>query len=550
MRVETRTDAEQIDFLCRAALVRLGFASVGELQRFWDAASTAEVRAWLEANPRAWRPVRVQGADGSWRDAVAPADIEDALDRLRPPPGRARVLNPFDPLVRDRARLTRLFGFDYRIEIYVPAAKRRYGYYVYPVLDGARPVGRLEARAVRGEGRLAVTGWWPEPGVRTSTGRARRIEPRARAIRAAGGGGGGGCAAVVAPTRRRSEPDAPDLPFVRSRNGARSARGGVGASDQRCVGRPGVRTHHGQPGRRRAPNRSSRSVEAKGALRIASGRARNFTLARIGAALPTIAALPFPLSPPHRAMSATDDLGAARIAPTSPSSAAGEAARTVPGEPTLSGVAWLALYPLAVLAPILLMLVPPVPTGRSFWVEMSVALGFVGLTQIGIQFVLIGRFRPLTYPYGLDVVLKYHRQIALVSIAFVLLHPVLILIEHPARVALLNPFGGTWASRLGIGSVAALVALAAASIWRERLGIRYELWRVTHTALGISALVLAQAHVSLAGLYVNTPWKQALWIGSSVALVASWCTCASSCRGASAAGPGAWSGCATRAAAR
>ena len=218
-------------------------------------------------------------------------------------------------------------------------------------------------------------------------------------------------------------------------------------------------------------------------------------------------------------MSATDDLGAARIAPTSPSSAAGEAARTVPGEPTLSGVAWLVLYPLAVLAPILLMLVPPVPTGRSFWVEMSVALGFVGLTQIGIQFVLIGRFRPLTYPYGLDVVLKYHRQIALVSIAFVLLHPVLILIEHPARVALLNPFGGTWASRLGIGSVAALVALAAASIWRERLGIRYELWRVTHTALGISALVLAQAHVSLAGLYVNTPWKQALWIGSSVALV-------------------------------
>lgn len=87
---------------------------------------------------------------------------------------------------------------------------------------------------------------------------------------------------------------------------------------------------------------------------------------------------------------------------------------------TISGFAWLSLYLFVVLAPILLMLVPPVPTGRSFWVEMSVALGFVGLTQIGIQFVLIGRFKPLTDPYGIDVVLKYHKQIAVVAILFVL----------------------------------------------------------------------------------------------------------------------------------
>ena len=193
-----------------------------------------------------------------------------------------------------------------------------------------------------------------------------------------------------------------------------------------------------------------------------------------------------------------------------------------PGFPvrhTLSGLVWIGLYLFVVLAPIALMLVPPVPTGRSFWVELSIALGFVGLTQIGIQFVLIARFQPLTTPYGLDVVIRYHRQIALVALGFIVLHPALILIEHPARVALLNPLGGTWASKLGLAAVAALVALAVTAVWRERLKIDYETWRVSHTLLGVAALVFAQVHVSLAGLYINTLWKQVVWTASSALLV-------------------------------
>ena len=186
---------------------------------------------------------------------------------------------------------------------------------------------------------------------------------------------------------------------------------------------------------------------------------------------------------------------------------------------TVLGVLWLSVYLFVVLAPVALMLVPPVPTGRSFWVELGVALGFVGLTQIGIQFVLIGRFKPLTYPYGMDVVLKYHRQIAVVATLFVLVHPVLILVEHPARLALLNPLGGTWASKAGLAAVVLLLALVVTSVWREKLKISYETWRVVHTVMGVLILVFSQLHVSLAGLYVNTFWKQVLWIASSVTLV-------------------------------
>ncbi len=86
-----------------------------------------------------------------------------------------RIINPFDPAVRDRRRLRWLFGFDYTNEIFVPAAKRRYGYYVYPLLEGDRFVGRLEARANRRTGVLEVCRLWRETSVRWPPSRLERL---------------------------------------------------------------------------------------------------------------------------------------------------------------------------------------------------------------------------------------------------------------------------------------------------------------------------------------------------------------------------------------
>ena len=159
--------------LCDLAMDRMGIANAGEIRRFWEAVPPDEVRDWIAS--RDLIAVRVQAADGTWQDSWAVPDLTARLEGLLPPSTRMRIINPFDPAIRDRKRLQRIFGFEYTNEMFVPQAKRKWGYYVYPLLEGDRFVGRLEAKADRDAGLLRVTGFWPETGVRWGQGRVARL---------------------------------------------------------------------------------------------------------------------------------------------------------------------------------------------------------------------------------------------------------------------------------------------------------------------------------------------------------------------------------------
>jgi len=151
------TAAAHVDRMCRAALLRLGAATPARIARFFDAVSTDRARRWCERHRSELVEVRVERADGTDSEPLlALADQVDALRAAPAAPPRLRLLNPFDPLIHDRTRTKRIFGFDYRIEIWVPPEKRKYGYYVLPILEGERFTGRIDVKIDRRARRLDV----------------------------------------------------------------------------------------------------------------------------------------------------------------------------------------------------------------------------------------------------------------------------------------------------------------------------------------------------------------------------------------------------------
>ncbi len=179
------SEDETVDWCCTGALDRLGFATSGELAAFWAHVTAAEAKAWCAAalSRGEIEEIDVTAADGTLRRVLARPGLEDDPAIERAPTSRLRALSPFDPALRDRKRAKMLFGFDYRIEVFVPEAQRIFGYYVFPLLQGERLVGRVDMKAFRADDCLRVRALWPEAGVAWGKGRIAAFEAELERIK-------------------------------------------------------------------------------------------------------------------------------------------------------------------------------------------------------------------------------------------------------------------------------------------------------------------------------------------------------------------------------
>ncbi len=167
---------EHVAWACREAMARIGIATAREVAHFFHAISIEEARSWC--------------AGAVTRDELLEVAVEDARGgkpvkcfalpdwrklRREPADDRITLLCPFDPVIRERARVSRLFGFDFRFEAFVPEPKRQYGYYVLPVLEGDRLIGRIDPKFDRAQGMLRVRGPWWEPGCAPDKAQRKRL---------------------------------------------------------------------------------------------------------------------------------------------------------------------------------------------------------------------------------------------------------------------------------------------------------------------------------------------------------------------------------------
>ncbi len=162
-----------------------------------------------------------------------------------------------------------------------------------------------------------------------------------------------------------------------------------------------------------------------------------------------------------------------------------------------AGFLRLALYLVVVLAPLALAFAMQSETDHPVVQEIAKGFGLCGYAIVAMQPVLAARYRWIVRPFGLDVLLRFHRSMGFVAGLLLLAHP--ILYASAGQWDLLYDFSSGWEVALGKVALLVLVVMVLTSVFRRALKLRFETWRGIHDGLAVSLLLLGFAHSVLAG---------------------------------------------------
>lgn len=167
-------------------------------------------------------------------------------------------------------------------------------------------------------------------------------------------------------------------------------------------------------------------------------------------------------------------------------------------------------------APLVIMFLFPSPTKLSLLEKLGIALGFVGLTLAGLQFIPVSRMPGLGDAVQLDKVYKGHRLVSFLSILLICLHPLVLVLHNSGFVALLNPFNKMTVWAAGAWGLIFFVLIGLISAFRKEIKLDYRAWLVSHDLLTVALFAAALVHVFNVRLYTARTPMVILWVLQAV----------------------------------
>ncbi|MBG0786792.1 MAG: ferric reductase-like transmembrane domain-containing protein [Anaerolineaceae bacterium] len=173
---------------------------------------------------------------------------------------------------------------------------------------------------------------------------------------------------------------------------------------------------------------------------------------------------------------------------------------------------WLAIYFLLVFLPITLLMILPRPQGREFLREVSVALGFMGMALLGLQTIPTSRLKFFVRHFPMDTLYQFHHSLSIFTFIVLLVHPILLFINNPGTLQLLNLVTAPWRARAAVLSILAMLILVVTSVWRVVMKIKYDVWRWIHDGLAYLAIGLGLYHMFKVNYYMSLTYQKVLWL--------------------------------------
>lgn len=173
---------------------------------------------------------------------------------------------------------------------------------------------------------------------------------------------------------------------------------------------------------------------------------------------------------------------------------------------------WIGVFVIIVLAPVLILFIGPHPGGREFWRELSVGLGFAGLSLMGVQFIPTARLPFVASLFPMDTLYAFHHRISIAGFTLALVHPLILFVGNPYTLQLLDLTSAPWRARAAVLGGILFLLLIVTSVWRMLFRIRYHIWRIIHDIFALLATGLILYHMFRVNHYMAHPLQRAYWI--------------------------------------